>query len=106
MADGPLEIILPEESMWYKFHVRNFYINEDVKLAKAFCNRFHLPYTQFLELVDEIHSDELFDRWCGYKSKIKVSPVELLLLGLLRYLGHGWAFDDCEESTAIDKDVH
>jgi hypothetical protein len=32
--------------------------------------------------------------------------VELLLLGTLRYLGHGWAFDDCEESTVIDKDVH
>ncbi len=27
MEDGPLEIIPPEESMWYKFYVRNFYIN-------------------------------------------------------------------------------
>jgi hypothetical protein len=32
--------------------------------------------------------------------------VELLVLGTLFYLGHGWTFDDCEESTAIDKDVH
>jgi hypothetical protein len=32
--------------------------------------------------------------------------VVLLLLGLLHYLGRGWTFDDCEESTAIDKDVH
>jgi hypothetical protein len=32
--------------------------------------------------------------------------VELLLLGTLRYLDRGWTFDDCEESTAIDKDVH
>ncbi len=36
----------------------------------------------------------------------KVSQVELLLLGTLRYLGCGWTFDDCEESTAIDKDAH
>jgi hypothetical protein len=35
-----------------------------------------------------------------------VSPVELLVLGSLRYLGRGWTFNDCEESTAIDKDVH
>ena len=32
--------------------------------------------------------------------------MELLLLGSLRYLGRGWTFDDCEESTAIDQDVH
>ncbi len=32
--------------------------------------------------------------------------MELLLLGSLRYLGRGWTFDDCEESTAIDKDVY
>jgi hypothetical protein len=35
-----------------------------------------------------------------------VSPVELLVLGSLRYLGRGWTFDDCEESTVIDKDVY
>ncbi len=33
-------------------------------------------------------------------------PVELLVLGSLRYLGRGWTFDDYEESTTIDKDVH
>ena len=32
--------------------------------------------------------------------------MELLLLGLLCYLGRGWTFNDCEESTAIDKEVH
>jgi hypothetical protein len=105
--DGPLEIIPPEESMWYKFYVRNFCINQDAKLAKAFRNRFHLPYPQFLELVEDIRSNNLFDQWCGYKSNNKkVLPVELLLLGSLRYLGRGWTFNGCEESTAIDKDVH
>ena len=52
-------------------------------------------------------SNELFDRWCGYKSNNKkVTPVELLVLGSLRYLGRGWTFDDIEESTAIDNEVH
>ena len=93
--------------MWYKFYVRNFYITQDAKLVKASRNRFHLPYPQFLELVEDICSNDLFDRWCGYKSNNKkVSLVELLILGSLRYLGRGWTFDDCEESTAIDSDVH
>jgi hypothetical protein len=105
--DGPLEIIPPEDSMWYKFFGRNFYINKNAKLAKAFRNRFRLPYTQYLELVDDIRSNELFDCWCGYKlNNKKVSPVELFLLGSLLYLGHGWTLGDCEESTAIDKEVH
>jgi len=69
--DGLLEIIPPEESMWYKFYVRNFFITQDAKLAKAFHNRFHLPYPQFLELVEDIRSNDLFDRWCGYKSNNK-----------------------------------
>jgi hypothetical protein len=57
--------------------------------------------------VEDICSNDLFGRWCGYKSKNKkVSPVELLILGSLHYLGRGWTFDDCEESTAIDSDVH
>ena len=103
MEDGPLVIILPKDSMWNKFYVRNFYSNQDAKLVKAFCNRFCL----FLELVVVFFLNNLFDRWCWYKSNYKkVSPVELLLLASLRYLGCGWTFDDCEESTAIDNDVH
>jgi hypothetical protein len=58
-------------------------------------------------LCDLVASNDIFDRWCGQKYKNKtVLPVELLVLGSLCYLGRGWTFDDCEESTAIDKDVH
>jgi len=105
--DGPLEIIPPKESLWYRFYVRNYYINKDVKLQKAFRQQFRLPYEQYLDLVQQVQSNMLFDRWCGFKcNNVKVSPVELLVLGSLRYLGRGWTFDDCEESTAIDKEVH
>ncbi len=105
--DGPLEIIPLQESLWYRFYVRNFYIYEDEKLQKTFRQRFRLPYTQYQELLDLVASNNLFDRWCGYrKNNKKVSPVELLVLGSLRYLGRVWTFDDCEESTAIDKEVH
>jgi len=104
--DGPLEIIHPEESLWYKCYICNFFIIQNAKLAKAFRNSFHLPYPQFLELVEDIRSNDMFEQWCGYKSNYKrVSPVKLLILGLLRYLGRGWTFNDCEESTAIHSDV-
>ena len=36
MEDGLLEIIPPQESLWYRFYVCNFYIYEDDKLHKAF----------------------------------------------------------------------
>ena len=36
----------------------------------------------------------------------KLSPIGLLLLGSLRYLGRGWTFDDLEETTGIDEEVH
>ncbi len=105
--DGPLEIIPPEELMWYLVNVCNFSISKDAKLQKSIRNPFRLPYQQFLELVEIICKDGLFVRWCGLKKNNKnVSPVELLVLGLLCYIGHGWTFDDCKESTAIDKDVH
>jgi hypothetical protein len=32
--------------------------------------------------------------------------MELLVLGSLQYLGRGWTFDDLEESTFIDQEVH
>ena len=59
MEDGPLEIIPPQELLWYRCYVRNFYINEDAKLQKAFCNRFHFPYEQYLELVQQAQLNEL-----------------------------------------------
>jgi hypothetical protein len=36
----------------------------------------------------------------------KTSPLELLLLGALQYLGRGFTFDDIEEDTFISADVH
>jgi hypothetical protein len=36
MGDGPLEIIPPQELLWYRFYIRNFYIYEDDKLQKVF----------------------------------------------------------------------
>ena len=63
----------------------------------------------FWELVDLMKESDTdhFDRWKGNDAfGRRSSPIELLLLGTLRYLGRGWTFDDIEEATAISEDVH
>jgi hypothetical protein len=105
--DGPLVVIPPSESLWYKMYVENYYLSKSVCMQEKFRLRFCLPYKSYWELVQWVRGDPLFDRWCGKKIKNnKCSPVELLVLGSLRYLGRGWTFNDIEESTAISKDVH
>ena len=88
--DGPLVIMSPTDSLWYKMYVKNFNILEDDLLQTKFRTRFRLPYNAFLELAEKVKKDDRFARWCGPKYNNKrVSPVELLLLGSLCYLGRG-----------------
>ena len=71
-----------------------------------------MPYESYKELISKIADKSHrwsfhFDRWlkCDALGK-KPSPISLLLLGTLRYLGRGWTFDDIEESTGISAEVH
>jgi hypothetical protein len=67
-----------------------------------------------LNMISSDQSKGLFDRWKAnsncYESENKnnknVSPIELLLLGSLRYLGRGWTFDNMRDVTYISRDVH
>jgi hypothetical protein len=106
--DGPLEIITQQESLWYMMYVSNFVMREDGSLLREkFRTRFCLPYEFFFELLKRVRVDPRFDKWCGFKKINKrCLPVELLVLGLLRYLGQGWTFDVIKEATAIDANVH
>ena len=78
------------------------------KALMVFRRNFRLPYAQFLDFVREAKARKWFpERWgrpnCTGKEG---SPLELLILGSLRYLGRGWTFSDCEEQTAISEEVH
>ena len=98
--NGILCRLTPYQSNWYILYVSNapktraFY-------AKFRC-RFRLPYNSFISFVAEARSKNWFPRW----TKITSSPLELMMLGSLRYLGRGWTFDDIEESTGIDEETH
>eukprot|EP00804_Cyclotella_cryptica_P015709 CCRYP_019516-RA/>CCRYP_019516-RA protein AED:0.25 eAED:0.25 QI:0/0/0/1/1/1/2/0/275 len=80
---------------------------EDEKFLKKFRIRFRLPYNNFEELSVECKASNLFMRWmsCDAVGQ-KATPIELLVLGALRYLGRGWTFDDIEECTAVSQEVH
>jgi hypothetical protein len=77
-----------------------------VFLAK-FRRRFRVPFKEFGHLLHLVKRDNRFDRWKSQDAVgVPPSPIELLLLGCLGYLGRGLTFDDIEEYTAISKEVH
>ena len=72
------------------------------KFHAKFRRRFRIPYDAFLKLVDDISTLDIFQRWkpgLFTYTKNGSLPIELLLIGALRYLGKGWAFDDLEVAT-------
>ena len=104
--DGELERIKPTESFWYLYYVQNPLLEDD-RFVKKFRNRFRLPYDQYCELVENCKQSPLFRRWISCDAtKRQATPIDLLVLGALRYLGRGWTFDDIEEATAVSKEVH
>ena len=105
--DGILERIPTTESLWYHMYISCPQTGNQ-SFEDKFRKQFRLPYQSFLELAEDVRSNTWFHRWTrsdllGDRAK---APLELLLLGSLRCLGRGFTFNDCEESTAISKEVH
>jgi hypothetical protein len=105
---GQLVHSSPTLTQWYKMYVTN----DPTKLTgkqhnqqeNKFRSRFRLPYQNYKDLVKLVKAaTDIFGRWLNPSSS---SPIELLVLGALRYLGRGWTFDDIEEQTGISKEVH
>ena len=87
--DGELVAIPPTESCWYGQYIDCPQVNDSRFLSK-FRARFRLPYDSFVEFVQEAKNEMWFPRWMGCDATGKpASPVELLILGSLRYLGRG-----------------
>jgi hypothetical protein len=111
-ANGNLVPLDPRLTSWYCCYVLHPQLNKP-KFFRKFRRRFRLPYDKFLELVDmckEAKDNEgnlYFRRWMSEDCVgVPSSPIELMVLGSLRYLGRGWTFDDIEEATAIDEETH
>jgi hypothetical protein len=117
---GDRRPMTPKLSNWWVGYIQDPH-PECCLRSKSFQLRFRLPYEEFVKLLktmqeDDDRSNVYFRRWKTVELETngghrrppprKVSPIELLLLGTLRYLGRGWTFDDLEESTYISRDVH
>ena len=98
--------LVPRISSWYILYVADPQINDD-KFQRRFRIRFRVPHNKFLDLVQWVETHPYFDRWTSPDAVGDLpSPVELLVLGVLRYMGRGWTLDDLEEATGIDRETH
>ena len=100
---GNYVVLKPRHTYWYRSYIMSPHL-ENPLFHNRFHTRFRLPYDSFLDLLDSVSSHDMFHSW--QKKGCKGSPIGLLLLGTLRYLGRGWTFDDLEESTSISEDTH
>ena len=100
----------PKQSTWYRLYVSRDPGTMTTSFLKKFRRRFRLPYQEYLNLVNNARNGNWFPAWSrdgttdayGQPS----SPLEIMLLGALRYLGRGWTFDNLEEATAISEETH
>ena len=97
---------VPLNSNWYKLYIRH--PPESIKRLRIFRTRFRLPYSRFRELVQSLKEHELFQQWNDIRHAVgrPCSPMELLLLATLRYIGRALTFDNCSEQTNISAEVH
>ena len=68
-----------------------------------------MSYGSFLKHLKEVKEHPTFQQWKNgnvSNARKKVVPIELLLLGALRFLGRGWTIDDLEEQTMISQETH
>ena len=104
--DGTLKHIGARESAWYVTYIEAPDL-DDEKFGTKFRRRFRCSYTSFQLLLGMVKQCPIFERWTRNDAVGRLpSPVELLLLGVLRYLGRGWTFDDLEETTCIGEETH
>jgi hypothetical protein len=101
----------PDESRnskWYRdYALGNRFAGRKGKRARQFRRRFRMPLEQFRELIQIIRTENWFPMYEKPDATGRLGvPLELLVLGALRYLGRGWTFDDIEESTSISEETH
>ena len=77
------------------------------KFILKFRRRFRCQYSSFKMLLNILEFEPTFLRWMTTDAAGRESsPLCLLLLGVLRYIGRGWTFDNLEEITSINEETH
>ena len=66
-----------------------------------------MPYVEFKGLVKLAREQNWFPSYEKINGCRQPGiPLELFILGALRYLGRGWTFDDIAEATGISEESH
>jgi hypothetical protein len=75
--------------------------------GEKFRRRFRMPMKNFTEIMALIREEKWFPTFEKKNALGDVGvPLDLLVLGSLRYLGREWTFDHLEESTGISEKTH
>ena len=93
---------------WYYLYVSNPDL-EGNQFQRTFQRWFWCSYGIFMKHLDKVKSSPLYKQWEDGQTDLfgrRSSPIELLLLGVLHYLGHVWCFDDLSDQTCICKETH
>ena len=106
--DGSVRPVLPRQKVWYSTYVLKPDLG-DPKFHELFRRRFRLSHAQFLELGERLEAHEIFVWWHAGKvnpfTNKPPTPIPLLLLTALRYLGRGMNFDDVAECAALNEET-
>jgi len=105
---GEMQQMKYTDTYWYKNYVQSPNLTNN-KFKKKFRRRFRCRYDSFQKHLKEVKEHPLFQTWSEHNRDCcgnKPAPIELLLLGVLRYLGRGWTLDDLEEATCIGEETH
>jgi len=95
----------PSDSLWWI----NYVLHPELmtkRMHNKFRRRFRMPFEAWKHLVDMMNEHELFSPWHRGSTDVcnnPASPIELLCLGALRYLGRKCTFDCIEELTFISE---
>jgi hypothetical protein len=97
-------------STWYRMYVLSDACKDrTTRAGRQFRRRFRMPWETYRSLVKEMRDDKWFAEY-GYENKTALGhpgvPLDLYLLGALRYLGRGWTFDDVCEATGVSEESH
>lgn len=97
----------PRRTMWYYVYILHPQV-ENARFQALFRRRFRVPYSSFLSMNADLENCPQFARWHSGKKSANgslASPMLLLLLSVLRYLGRAWTIDDLTEATCISEEV-
>lgn len=96
----------PTKSVWYENFIATTPTHQSV--LKDFRKAFRLPHSSFLDLCDIVREEPIFGQWRDRRDAAgrECSPIGLLILGTMRYLGRGVTFHDLKDCTCISPEVH